>query len=153
MPSHNSCLLVWRIDSSLPSLFFWHDLMDTGLLRWLRWWRICLQCRRPTFDPWVGEIPGRRKWQPTPVFLPGKFHAQSSLEGSHPWGPKESDMTEHQYHHHHQWTQSFPICKEIPDLTFWKIWEPWHRKNTLSWKDMVKRPTYKEGKSHQADCT
>ena len=26
------------------------------------------------FDPWVGKIPWRRKWQPTPVFLPGKFH-------------------------------------------------------------------------------
>ena len=30
--------------------------------------KICLQCR---FDPWVGKIPWRRKWQPTPVFLPG----------------------------------------------------------------------------------
>ena len=33
--------------------------------------RICLQCRRPGFDPWVGKIPWRRKWQSTPVFLPG----------------------------------------------------------------------------------
>ena len=33
---------------------------------------ICLQCGRPGFDPWVGKIPRRRKWQPTPVFLPGK---------------------------------------------------------------------------------
>ena len=32
--------------------------------------RICLQCRRPVFDPWVGKIPLRRAWQPTPVFLP-----------------------------------------------------------------------------------
>ena len=31
-----------------------------------------LQCRRPGFDPWVGKIPWRRKWQPTPVFLPGE---------------------------------------------------------------------------------
>ena len=29
------------------------------------------QCRRHRFDPWVGKIPWRRKWQPTPVFLPG----------------------------------------------------------------------------------
>ena len=41
-----------------------------GLPWWLRWWRICLQCRRPGFDPWVGKIPWRREWQPTPVFLP-----------------------------------------------------------------------------------
>ena len=33
----------------------------------------CLQCRRPRFDPWVGKIPFRRAWQPTPIFLPGEF--------------------------------------------------------------------------------
>ena len=30
--------------------------------------------KRPEFDPWVGKIPWSRKWKPTPVFLPGKFH-------------------------------------------------------------------------------
>ena len=35
----------------------------------------------------------RRKWQPTPVFLPGKFHGQRSLAGYRPWGHKESDTT------------------------------------------------------------
>ena len=39
------------------------------------------QCRRPGFDPWVGKIPWRRKWQPTPVFLPGESHGQRSLAG------------------------------------------------------------------------
>ena len=47
------------------------------------------------FDPWVGKIPWRRKWQPTPVFLPGKSHEQKSLASYSPWGRKESDMTEH----------------------------------------------------------
>ena len=42
----------------------------------------------------VGKIPWRRKWQPTPVFLPGEFHGQRSLAGYSPWGRKESDMTE-----------------------------------------------------------
>ena len=51
-----------------------------GLLQWLRWQRIRLQCRRPGFDPWVGKIPWRREWQPTPVFLPGKSHGQRNLE-------------------------------------------------------------------------
>ena len=37
----------------------------------------------------------RRKWQPSPVFLPGKFHGQKSLVGYSPWGHKESDTTEH----------------------------------------------------------
>ena len=35
--------------------------------------RICLPCKRLGFGPWVGKIPWRRKWQPTPVFLPGKI--------------------------------------------------------------------------------
>ena len=58
---------------------------------------ICLQCRRPGFNPWVGKILWRRKWQPTPVFLPGKFHGWRNLVGYSPWDPKESDMTE-QFH-------------------------------------------------------
>ena len=36
---------------------------------------------------------GGRKWQPTPVFLPGKFHGQRSMVGCSPWGHKESDTT------------------------------------------------------------
>ena len=55
----------------------------------------CRRCRRFKFDPWVGKIPWRRKWQPALVFLLGKPHEQSSLAGYSPWDPKESDMTEH----------------------------------------------------------
>ena len=40
---------------------------------------IHLQCKRHRFSPYVGKIPWRRKWQPVPVSLPGKFHAQRSL--------------------------------------------------------------------------
>ena len=54
----------------------------------------CLQCGRPGFDPWVGQIPCRRKWQPTLVFLPGESHGQRRLVGCSPWGLKESDATE-----------------------------------------------------------
>ena len=46
------------------------------------------------FDPWVGKIPWRRAWQPTPVFLPEEFHGQTSLAGCRPWDGKQSDMTE-----------------------------------------------------------
>ena len=53
-----------------------------------------MQCRRPGFGPWVGKIPWRREWQPTPVFLPEEYHGQRSLLGYSPWGCKESDMTE-----------------------------------------------------------
>ena len=54
-----------------------------------------MQCRRPGFNLWVGKIPWRGKWQPTPVFLLGKSHGQRSLAGYSPWGGKELDMTEH----------------------------------------------------------
>ena len=44
--------------------------------------------------PYVRKIPWKRKWQPTPVFLPGKPHGQKSLLGHSPWDHKESDTTE-----------------------------------------------------------
>ena len=54
----------------------------------------CRRHKRHGFDPWVGKIPWRRAWQPTPVFLPGESPWQRSLAGHSPWGHKESDMTE-----------------------------------------------------------
>ena len=50
--------------------------------------------KRCRFDPCVGKIPWRRKWQPTPVLLPGKSHGQRSMVGYHPWGRRKSDTTE-----------------------------------------------------------
>ena len=52
------------------------------------------QFRRHGFNPWVRKIPWRRKWQSTPLFLPGKFHGQRSLAGYSPWGHKELDTTQ-----------------------------------------------------------
>ena len=40
--------------------------------------------KRQEFNPWVGKIPWRREWQPTPVFLPGESHGHRSLEGYSP---------------------------------------------------------------------
>ena len=60
-------------------------------------------------DPWVRKIPWSRKWQPTPVFLPGEFHVQRSLAGYSPWGPKESDTTERITH-----TYLDSVFKEYP---------------------------------------
>ena len=68
--------------------YWWSSGILTGFPWWLRWWRICLQCRRPRFDPWVRKIHWRKKWLPIPVFLPGAFNVQRSLEG--PWGPWKS---------------------------------------------------------------
>ena len=61
----------------------------SGLPWWLHGKQPACQrrrCRRRRFDPWVGKIPWRREWLPTPVFLPRKFHGQRSLEGYSPWG-------------------------------------------------------------------
>ena len=46
------------------------------------------------WETWVGMIPWRRAWQPTPVFLPEELHGQRRLAGYSPRGCKESDMTE-----------------------------------------------------------
>ena len=57
--------------------------------------QVC-QCRRQErcrFDPWFKKIPWNRKWQPTPVFLPGKLYGQRSLVGYSLWGRRESDKT------------------------------------------------------------
>ena len=66
--------------SSLRMQYFVELSPLAVLPRCLRWSR-CPQHRRPGFNPWVGKIPWRRKWQPTPVFLPGESHGQRSLAG------------------------------------------------------------------------
>ena len=52
------------------------------------------QGRRPGFNPWLGKTPWRRKWQLTPVSLPGKSHEQRSMVDHSPCGHRESDTTE-----------------------------------------------------------
>ena len=54
--------------------------------------------KRHGFNPWVGTLPWRRAWQPTPVFWPGEFHGQRSLEGYSPWGHKVSETTQATWH-------------------------------------------------------
>ena len=49
--------------------------------------------RRREFDPWVGKMPWRKKWQPAPVFLSGKSHRERSLVGYSPWGRRELGET------------------------------------------------------------
>ena len=59
------------------------------------------------FDPWVGKIPWRRAWQPTPGFSPGKSQEQKSLEDPSSQYHKETDMTEHTRAHTHTHTHTF----------------------------------------------
>ena len=54
---------------------------------------LCRRHKRHGFDPVVGKITGRRKWQRTPVFLPGKSHGQRSMVDYSSLGNRESDMT------------------------------------------------------------
>ena len=51
------------------------------------------------FGLWVGKIPWKRKWQFTPICLPGKPHEERRLVDYSRWGCKESDMTEHAHTH------------------------------------------------------
>ena len=60
-------------------------ISQAGLPWWLSSKASTYQCRRYWFDPLARRIPWRKKWQPTPVFLPGKSHRQRSLEGYSPW--------------------------------------------------------------------
>ena len=52
----------------------------------------CRRCKRQVY-PWIRNIPWRRKWSPTPVFLPGKSHGHRCLVGYSPWVVKKADMT------------------------------------------------------------
>ena len=57
-----------------------------GLRRWCSDKESAWYCKTHRFNPWVRKIPWRRKWQPTLVLLPGKFHGQRSLVGCSSWG-------------------------------------------------------------------
>ena len=104
---YSRCLLIIYFSMYLyiyvnPKLLIYlSPLVTIGLPWWLRWQNVCLQCGRPEFNPWVRNILWRRKWHPTPVFLPGESHGRRSLVGYSPWGRKELDMTERFHFHFH----------------------------------------------------
>ena len=72
----------------MDAIGFWYSGKESVCL--------CRRCKRLRFDPCVRKIPWSTKWQPNPVFLPGKFHGERSLAlgGYSPWGHKELDTTE-----------------------------------------------------------
>ena len=71
------------------------------------------RCKRRGFNPWVRKILWRRKWQPTPVFLPGKSHGHRSLAGYSPQGCKELDVT--------KWLSTHASLQFIPNVGFKEI--------------------------------
>ena len=74
----------------------------------------CRRHKRCRLSPWVGKIPWRRKWQPTPVFLPEETHGQRSLVGYGPWGHKESDMKQNNLAHTHRFRKDPPPLLQPP---------------------------------------
>ena len=89
MASHSSTL-AWNI----PWIEEPSGLQSMGSLRVRYDWANSLSLF--TFVHW------RRKWQPTPVFLPGKFHGQRSLAGYNPWGEKSQTQFSGQTTTHQQ---------------------------------------------------
>ena len=84
VPALTKFITQWEIQEKV---------MQYGLLSWLSGKESTCRCRRHRFDPWLRKIPWNRKWQPTPVFLPGTYHAQRNLVGDSPWITEVSDMT------------------------------------------------------------
>ena len=102
------------------------SIVPGSLPRWLSGKESTCQCRKRGFDPWVRKIPWGRKWQPTLVFLPGKSHRQKSLVGYSPWGPEESDTTDHTCFIL-LWVESDIITLKTPRVKdlFWISSHPW----------------------------
>ena len=81
----NQWLWPWNLSVS-PENRIWIFIWPCRWLSDLQ--KICLQCRRRRFSPWVGKIPWKRKLQLTPLFLTGKSHGLRSLAGYNPRGHK-----------------------------------------------------------------
>ena len=108
--------MIWRCHTSVVAWLYLYMYVCMGFSRWLSGTELtcqCRRCKRHGFYPWVGKISWSRKWQPTPVLLPGKFHGQRSLVGYYPCCHKKSDMTEHTHTHTHTC-----VCVCVCILTF-----------------------------------
>ena len=94
------------------------EWIKQGPPRWLSGEESTSQGRRPktaAFDPWVGKIPWRRKWQPVPVLLPGKSQGQRSPSGYSLWGYKGTQLSMICLHK----TIYFFFLKKIPKKGFY----------------------------------
>ena len=95
------------------------------------------QSKRSGFNPWVGRIPWRCRWQPTSEFFSGKFHGQGSLVGSSLWGCRELDLIE-QANNNKTWKQFKCIST---DGWINKMWctHPRHGSNASVYQRMDKQ--------------
>ena len=102
-PFWHQGLVSWKTIFPQPGVgrgWFGDDSCALGLPWGPRQESICLQGKRPGLDPWVRKILYRRKWQLTPVLLPGKSYGWRSLVSYSPWSRKELDTTEWFYFPH-----------------------------------------------------
>ena len=111
---------------------------------------------------WVGKIPWRRKWHPTPVLLPGKSHGWKSLVGYSPRGRKESDTTERLYFlsfYSSFWRRKWqPTPVLLPEKSHgWKSlvgYSPWGRKesDTTEQLHFLSIVSFGEGNGYPLQC-
>ena len=102
--------------------------LERDLPRWYSGKEFAYQFRihkRCTFNPWVRKIPWSRKWQPDPIFLPGKPHGQRSLLVYSPWAPRQSDTTEH-------------ICMHNGAFTKWRCLSSGFHQDIVDWEGWTK---------------
>ena len=92
LTQHNPDVVVAKVCSVFLMTMYAETRYTIGLIgvpSWLSWWTVRLQCRKPGFNPSLGEIPWRKEQLPIPVFWPGEFHGLYL-----PRGHEELDMTE-----------------------------------------------------------
>ena len=116
----NISLLFYIFNTYLSVWLCWVLVVACELLG-LRWSlsskESTCQCRRRKFNPWVRKIPWRRKWQPTPVFLPGQFHGQRSLASYNPWGRRVGHGLRLNHHQGNSQLQHVGSCSLTRDRT------------------------------------
>ena len=93
-PAHQCTQIILLLLNSFQSYLIYHQYLFFRLPWQLSGKESSCLYRRHRFNPLVGKMAWRRKWQPSPVFLPGKSYGQRSLVGYSPWVPKQSDMTQ-----------------------------------------------------------
>ena len=129
LPIHYWCVALEKYYATLSWLpwlqminllhFSWHFSMGNvvfGLLWWLSRKESAYQSRRRGFNTWVRKIPQRRKWQRTPVFLPGESHGWRRLAGYSPCGRKALNTAEQLTFHFHDYftvSVSASVCLHV----------------------------------------
>ena len=114
----SGCLEAWLLKCANTCSPIWGTCLEAEMVK------ICLQCRRPGFDPWVEKIHLRQEWQPTPVFLPRNSMDRGAWQATvySPWVHKESDLTEGlTLSHFRGITVINPVCSRPSDLAG----DPW----------------------------